>query len=513
MAEESITLSGRDLATARRALAVSLMIDSIAGAEADPGWTEVFQLLDYLDWPGSPERPIELDPARRRLLERVVFDTLDAAATEGTHAAHLGLIMGAPPNELGTRQLRALERLSGLAARLIDPDADDEPDPATPWRREPVAEGFGSLADGLDLPVWVANPEFEVISANSACGALLGAGQASLVGTIVHDWWAPDDRARAASGAQAAAMEHRAFSTRGAVSSRGGDPVPVLAITVPRLCPAGELLGWAGVLFEASNSRPPQGWVARLEQSHTVTSATTQLLLSQLPGMVWTTDRDLRCTSSIGAGLRELGLEPDQIVGLTFCEFAGTTDPAHPARIAHVRALDGVASNYRDSRAGRDYEVRVEPLVGADGSVAGCLGISRDVTDAVGRERAQSALLRQLNFAQSVARIGSWECDLISGEWLWSDEGYRLLGYEPGEVEPSFEAFISRVHPDDRAMIARRHERALLTGADYEARYRILLPDRTCRRMAGLVRFGWDPDDVLVRIAGLIQYVGAADWA
>jgi PAS domain-containing protein len=487
------------------------MIGSAAGSESNPAWTEVFRLLDYLDWPGSPEHPIELDPAQRRLLERVVFETLDAAAGEAISAAHLGLVMRAPPSEFGSRHLRALERLSGLAARLMDPEVDDELGAAPARSPAAVAEGFESLADGLDLPVWVADPEFRVISINSACGALLGAGQASVEGTTAHDWWTPVDRARAVSRARAATMEHRAFSMRGSVRPRGGEGVGVLGVAVPRLCPAGELLGWAGVFFEESDSRPPQGWVARLEQSHTVTSATTQLLLSQLPGMIWTTDRDLRCTSSMGAGLHELGLEPNQIVGLTLCEFVGTTDPAHPARVAHVRALGGTASSYRDSRAGRDYEVRVEPLVAANGSVAGCLGISRDVTDAVARERAQSALIRQLDFAQSVARIGSWECDLASGEWLWSDEGYRLLGYEPGEVEPSFDTFISRVHPDDRAMIARRHERAVQAGADYEARYRVVLPNGSCRRMVGLVRFEWDSDGVLVRIAGLIRDAGSAD--
>ncbi len=52
---------------------------------------------------------------------------------------------------------------------------------------------------------------------------------------------------------------------------------------------------------------------------------------------------------------------------------------------------------------------RSEPLVGADGSVVGTLGISRDVTDAVKRERSQATLLRQLGFAQSVSWYGQLE--------------------------------------------------------------------------------------------------------
>ncbi len=82
--DEPIALAGRDLATARRALAVWLMSDLHQASDVGPAWAEVLALLDYLDWPGSPERPIDLNPEHQRVLGRVVFDTLEAAAGEGT---------------------------------------------------------------------------------------------------------------------------------------------------------------------------------------------------------------------------------------------------------------------------------------------------------------------------------------------------------------------------------------------------------------------------------------------
>lgn len=51
--------------------------------------------------------------------------------------------------------------------------------------------------------------------------------------------------------------------------------------------------------------------------------------------------------------------------------------------------------------------------------------------------------------AEHLAGFGTWRLDLETGELEWSQGYYRLLGYEPGEVEPSQENFFRNIHPDD----------------------------------------------------------------
>jgi len=58
--------------------------------------------------------------------------------------------------------------------------------------------------------------------------------------------------------------------------------------------------------------------------------------------------------------------------------------------------------------------------------------------------------LDHLNRAQHHARIGSFEHDLDSGATFWSDEQYRLLGYEPGDVQPSLDVFLGQLEPASR---------------------------------------------------------------
>src|SRR3954453_16597996 len=56
--------------------------------------------------------------------------------------------------------------------------------------------------------------------------------------------------------------------------------------------------------------------------------ARLRALLNQMPSIVWTTDNDLRITTSEGAGLEPLGIRPGQVVGQTLQEYFKTDDPS-----------------------------------------------------------------------------------------------------------------------------------------------------------------------------------------
>ena len=56
--------------------------------------------------------------------------------------------------------------------------------------------------------------------------------------------------------------------------------------------------------------------------------------------------------------------------------------------------------------------------------------------------------------AQRIAALGSFERDLRAKTIEWSDEMYKIFGYEKGRVVPGFEAIEALVHPDDRARFA-----------------------------------------------------------
>jgi PAS domain S-box-containing protein len=92
-------------------------------------------------------------------------------------------------------------------------------------------------------------------------------------------------------------------------------------------------------------------------------------------------------------------------------------------------------------------------------------------------------LERQLAAAQQITHVGSWEWDLASGRVAWSDELYRIYGYEPGSIAITLDFFFSRVHRDDRSMIRRRVTEAVERGGRFAWVERILRTDGALREL------------------------------
>nr|AYM54385.1 sensory box histidine kinase [Phaselicystis flava] len=104
-----------------------------------------------------------------------------------------------------------------------------------------------------------------------------------------------------------------------------------------------------------------------------------RLVIEQLPAVLWTTDRELRITSSEGAALAHLGLRAGELVGVLLQDFMG--GPEAPGVAAHHRALTGERVSFASEWRGRSYHTLIEPLLAADGEVIGTLGISFDMTE------------------------------------------------------------------------------------------------------------------------------------
>ena len=124
---------------------------------------------------------------------------------------------------------------------------------------------------------------------------------------------------------------------------------------------------------------------------------------------------------------------------------------------------------------GRWFSLSVSKL--NDGIVA----LFREISEAKRSEAALRASEAQLQAAQSLAHVGSWQWDVAQDRVSWSDELYRIFGFAPGEVEVDYARFASCLHPDDRADIEQAVQRAVETGEGYELNHRIVRPDGTVR--------------------------------
>jgi PAS domain S-box-containing protein len=129
-----------------------------------------------------------------------------------------------------------------------------------------------------------------------------------------------------------------------------------------------------------------------------------------------------------------------------------------------------------------DGEIRHVRCVGVPvtqrGAFQGFLGTGMDVTD---QERLTEELRRSeshLAEAQKLTHTASWAWRVsdqgavhLSGEW------YRIYGFDPGEGAPTWGEVVERIHPEDRLKWTGEVERAIVEKADYEHKFRILLPN------------------------------------
>lgn len=123
------------------------------------------------------------------------------------------------------------------------------------------------------------------------------------------------------------------------------------------------------------------------------------------------------------------------------------------------------------------------------------------VSDVSDRHEAQAALhtsRENLAAAQRIAHIGSWERNFTTNSVEWSDEAYRIFGYEPQQVDAGYAEFEKRVHPDDLPAVEAAVAAAMAGEAPYSIEHRIVHPD-------GMVRTVYERGEVIFAEDGTPQ--------
>ena len=123
------------------------------------------------------------------------------------------------------------------------------------------------------------------------------------------------------------------------------------------------------------------------------------------------------------------------------------------------------------------------------------------------REKAELALREseeQRRLALDLTHIGFWDLDLLTGKLVWNDNHFTLLGLVPDRLEPSYEIWRERLHPEDRARVERQFADALQSRLDYESEYRVVHPDGSVHWLMGRGKTIYQKSGQPVRSLGVI---------
>ncbi len=212
-------------------------------------------------------------------------------------------------------------------------------------------------------------------------------------------------------------------------------------------------------------------------------------IVGNTPGVVWEAhidpesgERKLNFVSNyiermLGYSVEEWLSTPGMGTSLVVEEDRGNVIQAMDAMV-----IDGVerALQFR-WRAKDGRPVWVEANIGAisdeAGTTTGLRGVVMDITE---RKRAEEKLgirEQQLSEAQRLAQVGSWESNPKTGEVVWSEEMYRIVGLDPTEPAPRFEDQTSLHTPESWALLNSTVTNALKTGEPYQVELELVRPD------------------------------------
>lgn len=221
-------------------------------------------------------------------------------------------------------------------------------------------------------------------------------------------------------------------------------------------------------------------------------------LAESLPGLVWTCRGDGPCDYLSPQWVTYTGLPEHEQLGFRWLEQLHPDD--REPTIMRWKAAAATGTNFdvefrirRSDGTYRWFKTRAVPLRGEDSQIRKWIGTNtdiqdeRDARDALAklneeleaRVEARTAELRaanqalhlvtrQLNAAQTITRVGSWDWDVDRDTVLWSEELFALFGLEPRPTAPSREERAEHFRADDLARLQRATERTRDTGEGYE---------------------------------------------
>jgi PAS domain S-box-containing protein len=163
-------------------------------------------------------------------------------------------------------------------------------------------------------------------------------------------------------------------------------------------------------------------------------------------------------------------------------------------RVHRLRRRDG---EYRWHR------VRAEPLRDHEGHIIQWYGFSIDIDEAKKAEEQLRRSEANLAEAQKLSRTGSWALSPSTTKiFYWSEECYRIWGFDPAQGVPNRETVWRRIHPDDQKRVVEEAEHALREKRDYSSEFRIVLPDGTVKHLETISHHLFSADGDLVQIVG-----------
>ncbi|MCE9522660.1 MAG: PAS domain-containing protein, partial [Alphaproteobacteria bacterium] len=108
--------------------------------------------------------------------------------------------------------------------------------------------------------------------------------------------------------------------------------------------------------------------------------------------------------------------------------------------------------------------------------------------------------------AQRIGNMGSWEWNIASNDLIWSEQVYRIFGFDR-QFAPTYDAYLERIHVDDREYLGQAINNAMFENTPYQIEHRIVRPDGEIRVLAAHGEVELSDAGLPVKMIGVCQDV------
>lgn len=190
---------------------------------------------------------------------------------------------------------------------------------------------------------------------------------------------------------------------------------------------------------------------------------------------------------------------PDESEALKKIFYEGIQEPGYTTTVQYRFKHKNGEWRYLESVAKNLMEDMDTPVVIVN---------SRDVTERIRATKKLQEKSIQLEEAQRIARVGSWEWEVGKEDGLrWSDEMCRIYGIDPEEFERSYDVFLDHIHPEDLEEVEQTVKKAMERKESFSFEHRIVRADGEIRYLFGRGNIITDDEGEVIKMVGTGQDV------
>jgi PAS domain S-box-containing protein len=433
------------------------------------------------------------------------YDWRTAALTHGlkacwstTISASTGLVLGTfaiywrEPRTPTEQDQKIIEQMTHLAAVAIERHRNEA-------ALQQSEERFRLIVDSIPGFVCTLNAAGEVEHLNRQVLEYFGKTTEELKNWAMSDAVHPDDLPRVIEGWSRSVETGQPYVLEFRQRRADGVYRWFQSRALPARDAEGRITCWYMLLTDIDDRKRTEDALRSNEQS-------LRLTVDSIPGFV--------STMSAAGEAEFVSRQVLEYFGKSFEELKnwGANDTLHPddrPRMidAWSRAIEtGQPFDFESRRRRADgvyrwFHLRSRPQRDAEGRIVRWYNLTTDIDD---RKKAEEALRRSkayLTEAQRLSQTGSFGCRPSTGEMSWSEETFRIYGYDRS-TQPAVERVLERVHPEDRALVQQRMDRAFHDGQGCQVECRLLLPDDSVKHVRIVAHASKNE-------SGVIEFIGA----